>query len=146
MFKRTHSVLQSMWSMRGVARRLQQSAAQRTKQQQQQQGKGGLLLDPVYKLAYKQCQAGYKPQKGVQRVDAGGEPLDPQDYCIETTFTEDELVKIADHLTSSGDLSDAQQLAMIALMVGTAGGGDDCRERFVCELLPPMLRRCIGEQ
>lgn len=147
MFKRVHSYLQAMWGMRGVAVRLHQHKGKQSRQQQQQQQHSGrgLLSDPVYQLVYKRCQALYKPQKGVQRVDAAGEPLDPQNYCQETTFSEDELVRIADHLISSADPRDAQQMAMMLLMVGTAGRGDDCRERFVCEFLPPMLRRCIGE-
>lgn len=70
--------------------------------------------------------------------------LDAQDLSRETTFNENELVRMASYLLSSTEPSAANHLCMLLWMVSTAGRGDDLRERRVCELLPPMLRKCIG--
>jgi hypothetical protein len=49
-----------------------------------------------------------------------------------------------DQLLASSKPEDAETMCMMLLMCGTAGRGDDCRERRICELVPPMLRKSIG--
>lgn len=90
------------------------------------------------------CQAMYKRQRTVLPKDAAGVILDPQDRTQQATFSADEKVKIGDHLVASKEHKDTQHMAMMLLMCGTAGRGDDCRERRLCELMKPMLRTCIG--
>lgn len=135
MFKRAHGCMQALWRMHGIASRLQRCGVQ---MQQLAATKGGLLLDPVYQSVYKRCQALFKKQKGTCTTD-------PRDHTQQSTFTEDELVKIIDEVLPSLDYKDARDLAMLLLMVVTAGRGDDCRWRRICELLQPILRTCIGE-
>jgi hypothetical protein len=103
----------------------------------------GRLLqhDVFYKETSDKCVALYKVQPN-KPLPAG---VDPQDNSEQSTFTFDELVKIADDLMSSKDPKDARDLSMLLWMCMTCGRGDDARPRRLCELTEPKLRSSIGE-
>ena len=102
----------------------------------------GRLLqhDVFYKDTLDKCTALYKVQPN-KPLPAG---LDPQDNSEQSTFTYDELHKIADDLLSSTDFKDTRDLSMLLWMCMTCGRGDDARPRRLCELTEPKLRSSIG--
>lgn len=136
MLRRVHSMLQAKWAQRRL----------RMKLQGEKEPTALLLDDDLYRLVYRMCEALYKNQKGAHRRGPDGAPLDPQAGSLQPTFTEDQLVAMMTDLLACGTLTSAETMCMMLLMCCTAGRGDDCRERRVCELMEPMLRKCIGGQ
>lgn len=136
MFKRVHAMLQAKWQRRGLHMRLAG---------QQVQDKAELADDELYGEVFDACGALYKVQKGVLQRGADGAALDPQAGSMQSTFTRDQLVGMMDAALAAGTEASIEDMGMMLLMCCTAGRGDDCRERRICELMPPMLRTCIGE-
>eukprot|EP00882_Tetradesmus_deserticola_P001207 GHRQ01001305.1.p1 GENE.GHRQ01001305.1~~GHRQ01001305.1.p1 ORF type:complete len:390 (+),score=119.09 GHRQ01001305.1:648-1817(+) len=135
MLKRVHAMFQSKWTNRRLHMR----------QLGQQETRLDINHDVLYKKMRSNCHALYKRQKGVLQYGADGAPLDPQaGGNQQTTFSQDELVAMMDKLLASNSPEDAETMCMMLLMCSTAGRGDDCRERRICELMAPMLRKSIG--
>jgi hypothetical protein len=134
MFKRVHSMLQTIFRQRGL--NLLLKGVDVTLQAQ------GLRAFPTYEAVYKQCQALFKRQAGAVLA----QELDPQDNSLTATYSRDDLVQMCDTLLSSPAPTDARDLSMLLAMTHTAGRGDDVRERRLCELTPPLQRSCIGEK
>ena len=135
MLRKVHIMLQAVFRARGLKLRAQG-------EEDPGVPRGGLMEYAIYKEVYRQCQALFKRQAGTVLPDE----LDPQDNSLTATFNRDQLVKMADTLLSSQQPSDARDHSMLLSMSHTAGRGDDLRERRLCELTPPLLRTCIGEQ
>lgn len=111
MFKRVHSMLQTVYRQRGLHLLLKGKSV--TLQAL------GLRAFPTYEAVYKQCQTLFKQQAGAVLA----QELDPQDNSLTATFRRDDLVQMCDTLVSSAALADARDLSMMLAMTATAGRG-----------------------
>lgn len=69
---------------------------------------------------------------------------DPHDNTINTTFTLDDLMEMAEHLMQKGGFLSERDLSMLLCQCVTCGRGDDVRARHLNELMKPLFRRSIG--
>lgn len=94
-----------------------------------------------HRKAYDQCNALFKIKRG-EPLPAG---MDPHDNTLQSTYTEDELLKMASTLLRSPEFKDHHTMSLLLFSSYSAGRGDDARERLLCELAEPVVRETIRE-